>query len=188
MAAHIIHFYGPVTPASIEELRNCALSGIQEGHADELLISISSEGGNLAAGFTAYHFLRSLPVPVTTHNLGNVESIGVLLFLAGEKRLVVQHGRFTLHALHWGFGSGTVDHDRLAEYTASLDFDVERYAQIFDERTHGASQPVDVRSHLLGRANILASDASVSAGISHSVQEAATPAGAIHWWPPVVKA
>ena len=120
MAAHIIHFYGPVTPASIEELRNCALSGIQEGHADELLISISSEGGNLAAGFTAYHFLRSLPVPVTTHNLGNVESIGVLLFLAGEKRLVVQHGRFTLHALHWGFGSGTVDHDRLAEYTASL--------------------------------------------------------------------
>ena len=187
MAAHIIHFYGPVTPASIEELRNCALSGIQQQKADELMIHISSEGGNLAAGFAAYHFLRSLPIAVTTHNLGNVESIAVLLFLAGAKRFVVPHGRFMLHALHWGFGNGTVDHDRLAEYTASLDFDAERYAKIFDERTKGAEQPVDVRSHLLGRVNILAADPSVSAGISTAVQDATTPPGAVHWWPAVVK-
>ncbi|MBW4056959.1 MAG: hypothetical protein HIU83_16510 [Proteobacteria bacterium] len=187
MSTHVIHFYGPVNLISVEELRNCALSAIQQGGATELQLRISSEGGNLTAGFTAYHFIKSLPVPVVTHNIGNVESIAVLLFLAGTTRLVVPHGRFMIHALNWGFGNGTVDHDRLAEYAASLDFDSERYAQIFDERTEGANQVVNVRSHLLGRANILGADASVVAGISTSVAEIATPEGTVHWWPAVAR-
>ena len=188
MAIHVVHFYGPITPGSVENLRNCAISALQQEHAEEFHLHISSEGGNLIAGFTAYHFLRSLPIPIVTHNLGNVESIAVLVFLAGTKRYVVPHGRFMVHALHWGFANGPVDHDRLAEYARSLDFDAERYAKIFDERTAGANHPVNVRKHLLGRENIMSAEISIRAGVATSIVEATTPESAVHWWPDVVKA
>ncbi len=187
MPTHVVHFYGPVNQASVENLRDCALSAIQQGRAEALQIRFSSEGGNLTAGFTAYHFLRSLTVPLTIHKIGNGESIAVLLFLAGATRLVVPHGRFMVHALHWGFGNMAVDHDRLSEHTRSLDFDAERYAKIFDERTAGAAQPIDVRSHLLGTANIFGSDVALASGLATAVADVTTPADAVHWWPAVVK-
>lgn len=187
MSVHVIHFFGPLSQASVEQLRNCVLTGTEQQGATEICLHLSSEGGNLTAAFTAYHFLRSLAVPVTTHNLGNVESAAVLVYLAGATRLAVSHSRFMLHSLHWGFTAGSVDHDRLAEHARSLDFDAERYAKVFDERTSGAQQPANVRQHLAGRASILEPQAAIAAGIATAISDATTHRGATHWWPDVVK-
>ena len=181
MTLHVIHFMRSINPETLAGLQNVALSALKEG-ATEIVIHISSDGGTNDHGFAAYHFLRSLPIPVTMHCIGNVESMAIVMFLAGTKRLIVPHGKVKVHPMHWGFPAGAVDHDRLAEYVASLDFDAKRYADIFEERTHGAHKIVDVRSHLAGKAELLGAAASVEAGIATGVAEAAIPATAVRWW------
>ena len=134
-------------------------------------------------GFTLYNFLRSLPVAVTIHNLSNVQSTAVIVYLAGRRRLVCPQGRFLIHPLHWSFDSGQVDHARLREYVGSLDNDLERYAEIFEARTGGAASPLDVRSHLSGREQerIVNAREAVTAGIAHAVEDATIPEGATTW-------
>ena len=115
------------------------------------------------------------------HNLSNVESISLVVFLAGETRRVCPQGRFLIHPLNWSFEAGQVDDARLREYVRKLDNDIERYAEIFDARTAGARLPVAVRDHLSGREKLIAAAASLEAGIAHEVVEASIPEGAITW-------
>src|SRR5580693_3728642 len=103
MAEHVIHFYGRIHDKSFENLRNVVLQAIQAGAATSIQLRLSSEGGFNNAGFTCYHFLRAITVPLTIHNLGSVESMAVPIFLAGQTRLALPHSRFMLHALHWAF-------------------------------------------------------------------------------------
>ena len=85
MSLHIVHFIGPINHNSACAVRNCCLQALQNG-ATEIELHLSTEGGNMTAGFALYFFLKSLPLPLTTHNIGSVESVGVVIFLAGQKR------------------------------------------------------------------------------------------------------
>lgn len=112
---HTIHFLCPVNTATVGQLQNHCLTALSQG-ATELNIHISSQGGETAAGFTAYNFLKSLPVTVRTHNISNVESIANIVFLAGSERFANPLSRFLLHPLLWCFASPAADHARLREY------------------------------------------------------------------------
>jgi ATP-dependent Clp protease protease subunit len=156
------------------------LSALREG-ASEIWLHFASEGGQTFQGFAVYSFLRSLPVPLTVHNLGNVESISLVVYLAGETRRVCPQGRFLIHPLHWNFEAGRVDHARLREYVGKLDNDLRRYVEIFEERTAGASAPISVGEHLSGSERLIPATASISAGIAHEVTEASIPPDALTW-------
>ncbi|NHQ88080.1 hypothetical protein HA050_18395 [Iodobacter sp. HSC-16F04] len=181
MTLHVIYFMRSINPDTLAGLQHATLSALKEG-ATELVILISSDGGNTDQGFAAYHFLRSLSIPVTMHCIGNIESMAVVMFLAGTKRLIVPHGKVKVHPMNWSFTAGAVDHARLAECVASLDFDAKRYADIFEERTNGARKILRVRSHLEGKAKLLGAAASVEAGIATGVEDASIPATAPYWW------
>ena len=181
MSLHIIHFLRSINQETLVGLQNVTLSAVRDG-ATDIRIHLSSDGGNNDQGFAAYHLLRSLPVPVTTHCIGNVESMAVMIYLAGETRRIVPHGKVKIHPMHWGFGGGNVDHDRLAEYVDSLDFDAKRYAEIFDERTKGSKNPVEVRAHLAGKAKLLDASGALHAGVATDISDAIVPADAVKWW------
>lgn len=181
MPAHTIHFLRSIDPASLGSLQNVVLSALRDG-ATELHVHLSSDGGTNDQGFAIYHFLRSLSVPITMHCIGTVESMAVIMYLAGETRLIVPHGKIKIHPMHWSFSSGTIDHGRLSEYVDSLDFDAKRYAEIFDERTNPATERIDVRAHLAGKAILLDAKSACEVGIASSVMDAQIPAEAIRWW------
>jgi ATP-dependent Clp protease protease subunit len=184
MALHIVHFIGPINHTSACTVRNLCLQALQSG-ASEIELHMSTEGGNMTAGFALYFFLKSLPLPLTTHNIGSVESVGVVIFLAGQKRYACPGTRFLVHPLHWGFGNlVAADHSRVSEWRDCLDFDAERYAAIFEEATGGASAPIDIRTHLTGNARIFNPAQAVEAGIIHKAVQARLPeAGTTsHWW------
>jgi ATP-dependent Clp protease protease subunit len=186
MAVHIVHFtLAHIDPAGAERFRNICLQAVYQGGATELIVNFSSLGGANIAGFMLYNEIRSLPIPVTFHNVGNVESMAVLVYLAGARRKAVPHARFLLHSLLWGFGAGTVDHARLREYVSTLDNDLDRYAAIFDERTRSAREVVDVRRHLSGVERVLTAQEAVGCGIVHEVVDVAPPSqDAVAWWVP----
>jgi ATP-dependent protease ClpP protease subunit len=181
MSLHVIHFIRSINPETLAGLQNVVLSAVNRS-ATEIHVHMSSEGGNNDQAFAAYHFLRSLSVPITTHCIGNIESMAVVMFLAGTTRRIVPHGKVKIHPMHWGFVGGTVDHDRLAEYVDSMDFDAKRYADIFDERTKGAKDVVDVRAHLAGKARLLDASGAVASGIATEVCDASVPQTSIKWW------
>jgi ATP-dependent protease ClpP protease subunit len=184
MALHIVHFIGPINHSSAATVRNLCLQALQSG-ASEIELHLSTEGGNMTAGFALYYFLKSLPLPLTTYNIGSVESIGVVIFLAGEKRYACPGTRFLVHPLHWGFGNlAAADHSRITEWRECLDFDAERYACIFEEATRGGTVPGDIRTHLFGNARIFDANEALEAGIIHKAVQARLPeAGATsHWW------
>jgi ATP-dependent protease ClpP protease subunit len=146
---------------------------------------MSTEGGNMTAGFALYFFLKSLPLPLTTHNIGSVESVGVPIFLAGQKRYACPGTRFLVHPLHWGFGNlVAADHSRVSEWRDCLDFDAERYARVFEEATGQAGASDIIRHHLTGNARIYDAEQALAAGIIHEAIQARLPeAGTTcHWW------
>ena len=181
MSLHIVHFMRSINPDTLNGLQNVSLSALKEG-ATEIQINMSSDGGNNDQGFAAYHFLLSLPATITTHCIGNVESMAIIMYLAGKKRSIVTHGKIKIHPMHWNFARGPVDHDRLVEYVDSLYFDSNRFAEIFDERTNKAEGIFDVRTHLAGKAKILSSNDAITSGIATEVSDAQIPANSIRWW------
>jgi ATP-dependent Clp protease protease subunit len=176
----VVHFAGRLDAAPAERLRETCLEALKQ-RASEIRLHFASEGGRTFQGFTLYHFLRSLPVRLTVHNLSNVESIALVVYLAGDTRLVCPHARFLIHPLHWNFEAGRIDHARLKEYVGKLDNDLERYASIFDERTGSSEVRVPVRDHLSGAEKLIDAAASVQAGIAHEVAEAKVPSDSVTW-------
>ena len=114
MARHIIHYTGPINSATCGNLINTCSKALQQG-AEVLQLNIATMGGECSYSFTLYNFLRALPVPVHTHNLGTVESMGNILFLAGVHRMACACSRFLFHPFHWTL-HGSVDQARMAEY------------------------------------------------------------------------
>lgn len=148
--------------------------------SSEIHLHISSRGGDLHAGFAAYHHLRSLNIPLIAHNIGNVESAAVLLFLAADTRLAAPHATFLLHPFHWTYAAGGYRTGVLQENFESLEFDINRYAEIFDERTQ---KGFDIRDCLSGGALRMSAASAFDAGIITSPASAPNaPQGAIRWW------
>ena len=179
MARHIIHYTGPINSATCGNLINTCSKALQQG-AEVLQINIATMGGECSYGFTLYNFLRSLPVPVHTHNLGTVESMGNILFLAGSHRTACAFSKFLFHPFHWTL-HGSVDHARMAEYAMSLDYDLRLYAQIVAERTEGAIERLDVTRYLMAYPRILGPQEALASGMIHAVDELPIEADAVQW-------
>lgn len=174
---HTIHFLCPVNTATVGQLQNHCLTALSQG-ATELNIHISSQGGETAAGFTAYNFLKSLPVTVRTHNISNVESIANIVFLAGSERFANQLSRFLLHPLLWGFATPAADHARLREYGKCLDNDLDRFVETFN---------IDIGTHigwasLIADSTILDANKALEHGIINSIKTARLVSNQANWW------
>ncbi|MFL9810026.1 Clp protease [Pseudomonas putida] len=181
MTLHIVHFSGAVNPAACYNIQSTCLQALTQG-ATRIRLHLASEGGSTLYGFALYNFLRSLPVAVDTHNLGSISSMANIVFLAGEVRTACQHSRFLQHPLNWHYNAGPVDHSRLVEHSRLLDDDLERYADIFTERTAGCAEPFDINRCLNGSAQIMKPPAAAAAGLIHDIADVRIPAGTPTWW------
>ena len=72
---------------------------------DHLHYSISSGGGDIIAAFGAFNEMKGLPVKVTTHNSGAVDSACILPFMVGERRTASPASAFFFHPVRWNFAT-----------------------------------------------------------------------------------
>jgi ATP-dependent protease ClpP protease subunit len=73
---------------------------IQDHDPASINLFISSTGGNVDAAMAAYHYLRSLPVPLQTYNLATVSSSANLIYCAGDKHYSFPASKFLFHNVH----------------------------------------------------------------------------------------
>jgi len=128
-------FVGPINYPATKFLRNACCQAVNAG-TKRLTLLISSNGGSTAEGFALYHFLRALPLETTMHNIGSIDSIANVCFLAGKNRFACANTRFMFHDLTWTYGQQeTLDRDHMRERIQSLDSDAAQFLEIFKLHT-----------------------------------------------------
>lgn len=64
---------------------------------EEITIYINSQGGEVTAGLALYDVMQSLTCPIKTLCMGQVSSMGALLFISGNKRKMLKHSKIMIH-------------------------------------------------------------------------------------------
>ena len=137
----VIKFFAPVIDVTINALMNAIDQKMKQG-ATQFVILVSSPGGSVFHGLSAYNYLKGLPVTISTHNFGSVDSIGVILFCGGNKRYSVPQARFLLHGVAAGFQNERLEEKQLEERLKGLKIDVENIAKVIAANTGKSIQEV----------------------------------------------
>lgn len=139
----VIRFFAPVEANSINALLTVVDQKIKTG-VDKISLLISSPGGTVFHGLSAYNFLKGIPAEVITHNFGSVDSIGVVLYCAGSKRFSVPHARFLLHGVSAGFQQNErLEEKQLEERLKGLQIDMLNIARVIAANTGKAVEAVN---------------------------------------------
>lgn len=162
----VIKFFAPVLDVTINALMDAIDKKIKQG-ATQFIILISSPGGSVFHGLSAYNYLKGLPVTITTHNFGSVDSIGVVLFCGGSKRLSVPQARFLLHGVSMSFQNERLEEKQLEERLKGLRIDIENIAKVIAANTGKSVK--DVTDAMLERTT-LNPDEAKTWGLVHDIK------------------
>lgn len=159
------------TEALLATMANIANQGIPK-----VILGLSTPGGDVMSGMNLYNVLRALPFKLVTHNVGNVDSIGNAIYLAGEERFACPHSTFMFHGVAFMAEAGKqFDEKLLRERLDSVLADQKRIGSILEDRSALTSAQIEP---LFRDAQTKDAEYGVSAGIVHEVKDIEIPAGA----------
>ena len=98
-----VHLIGDVTPESISRLSDQVFQLWQEDPEGEITLYVGSVGGGVTAGLAFYELVRACKIPLVTIGLGNVGSMGLIVWAAGTRRLATANTQFLIHELRRHF-------------------------------------------------------------------------------------
>ena len=131
----VIRFFAPVIDVTVNALMSAVDQKMKQG-TDQFIILVSSPGGSVIHGLSAYNYLKGLPAAITTHNFGSVDSIGIVLYCAGSRRLSVPQARFLFHGVNVQFrGDQNLEEKVLEERLKGLRVDMENIARVIAANT-----------------------------------------------------
>ena len=169
-----VSFSAEVTPHTTENLiavmANQANQGVKNVH-----LLLSTPGGSVMHGMTLYNVLRAMPFHLITHNVGNVDSIGNAIFLAGVARYACPHSTFMFHGVGFDSPQGVrLEEKLLRERLAALQADQLRIGSVIGERTQIKGRAI---SKLFLEAQTKDAAYAKSNGIIDDIREVEIPTG-----------
>ena len=170
-----VSFLAEINAHTAESLIKVCTDLVNRG-IGHVYLMISTPGGSVREGFALYNAVRAMPFELTTHNIGNVDSIGGIVFLAGTKRYAAKHSTFSLHGVGFTAERQTRFEEKLLrEKLDSLIADRERIAAVYVERTKLSAEEIEqvFRSSLTE-----GPDFALKKGIIHEIRDAQIPPGA----------
>ena len=137
---------------------------------------ISTAGGDVFHGLSAYNFLKGSPIKVTAHNFGSADSIGAVLFCAGEKRYSVPQARFLIHGVVCNFhGAVGLEEKQLEERLKGLKIDMGNIARVIAETT--GKNYKNIIKDMINRTTLYPEEA-IKYGLVHEIKTELYEAGA----------
>lgn len=106
MTTAYISYYDVINELKTKSFMEACAQVLAQTKATQLYFLFSSTGGSVDAGVALYNFLRALPVPLVMHNIGSIDSIANVVFLAADERYGSANSSFLFHGIQWGFGQG----------------------------------------------------------------------------------
>ena len=170
----VIKFFGPVIDVTVNALMNAVDQELQQGQRKFILL-VSSPGGSVFHGLSAYNYLKGVPAEITSHNFGSVDSIGVVLYCGGSKRLSVPQARFLLHGVSANFpAKASLEEPQLEERLKGLKIDLQNIAKVIAENAGKSSG--EVMTAMLERTTLNPEEAK-EWGLVHDIKTDLFPAG-----------
>ena len=168
-----VSFSAEINPNTTESLIAVMANAVTKGVKDVYLL-LSSPGGSVMHGMNLYNVLRGLPVNLTTHNVGNVDSIGNAVFLAGKTRYACQHSTFMYHGVGFDSQPGRLEEKFLRERLDGVLSDQKRIGAVIEERTNLTARQV---KPLFREARTKDATFAVGCGIVHEIRDVHIPQG-----------
>ncbi|HLZ28472.1 MAG TPA: ATP-dependent Clp protease proteolytic subunit [Chloroflexota bacterium] len=167
-------FSAEINPNTTESLIATAANCVNQG-VRRLYLLLSTPGGAVMNGMNLYNVLRGMPLELTTHNVGNVDSIGNAVFLAGSQRYACPQATFMFHGV--GFmtpAAQQFEEKLLRERLDSVLSDQSRIGAVIEQHT---SLTGDQIANLFREAQTKDAAYAVGCGIVHEVRDVQIPAG-----------
>jgi ATP-dependent protease ClpP protease subunit len=169
-----VSFSAEINPNTAESLI-ATMADIANQGVPKVTLCLSTPGGGVPKGVTIYNTLRAMPFTLVTHNVGNVDSIGNAVFLAGEQRLACPHSTFMFHGVASPVMAGEqLSRGALKERTDGVLADEKRIGAIIRERTKLRASDVEA---LFNETQTKDATYAVGAGIVHEIKDVQIPVG-----------
>jgi ATP-dependent Clp protease protease subunit len=131
-----VNYFDGISDSKVRGLMGLCTEIISKVKPAHLYFALSSPGGSVAAGITLYNFLKALPVEISMHNIGSVDSIATVIFMAGARRYACKHSRFLFHGVALTFGKDqVVNSAQMNEHISGLEQDEGRIKELIAERS-----------------------------------------------------
>lgn len=137
-------FTAEINQNTVESLIQ-TLSKISQQGIPEVYLAFSTPGGMVADGINLYNFLLGAPFKLTIHNIGNVDSIGNAIFLAGDQRYACKHSTFMFHGVGININHqvGRIEKKQILEMLDGVNADQKRIGSIICEHTKISEKEVE---------------------------------------------
>jgi ATP-dependent Clp protease protease subunit len=168
-------FSAEITQQTTESLMavmaNCATQGVQH-----VYLVLSTPGGDVNHGITLYNALRGMPFELSVHNVGNVDSIGNVIFLAGSARYATKHSTFMFHGVGFSYQNQTIrfEEKNVREMITNIESNHDRIGSILEERTQ-LTNPVI--KELFREAQTKDATYAIGCGIVQEIRDLQIPTG-----------
>lgn len=171
---YYVSFSAEINPNTTESLIS-VIANLVNQRVKTIHLLMSTPGGSVMNGMNVYNILRGLPVELITHNVGNVDSIGNAIFLAGSKRYATPQSTFMFHGVGFDIPNRIrLEEKNLSEHLQSILSDQKRIGSIITERTKISE---DDAKALFREAQTKDATYAISMGIIHEIRDVQIPVG-----------
>jgi ATP-dependent Clp protease protease subunit len=143
MNRKVIRFMAEINHQSVTALMN-TVGQLKNQGCKSILLLISSPGGSVVHGISAYNFLKETGLDIATCNYGSVDSIATVIYCAGTKRYSVPNARFVVHGITFGVqGGASFEEKKLKEILDGLRADRENIAKIIADNCKKSQEEIE---------------------------------------------
>lgn len=169
-----VKFSSPINPQTSQVLMNFLSEQVNRGQK-EFYFLISSPGGSVNDGIVLYNFIRALPAKIVMHNIGIIDSIATVIFLASDERYANKNSSFLFHGVGMDIPQAQrFDEKSLKESLIMIERDQKNIANIISERTQLKENEIE---EMFFRAKTKHPQEAKEVGIINEIKEAAIPDG-----------
>lgn len=169
-----VSFSAEINPNTTESLI-AAMSHCANQRVRQVNLLLATPGGSVVNGLNLYNVLKGMPFELVTHNSGNVDSIGQMVFLAGKKRYAAPHATFMFHGVGFDIsGNVRLEEKNLRERLGSLLSDQTRIGAIIAQNS---TLSVEEVAGLFLEAQTKDAAWAVDKGIVHEIRDVQIPTG-----------
>lgn len=168
MNERFIKFFAPVNAKTATMLMGMVDRAVNDG-CDAVTIWISTTGGSVFHGLSVHHYLKGLPINIRTHNFGSVDSIGVVMYLAGSERHCVPNSRFLLHPICENFHKDqSIEIPRIREILQRMQREQDSIAAIIASEIGKSTDEV---GNVIAERTSFTAQEGIEFGLAHDVRE-----------------
>jgi ATP-dependent Clp protease, protease subunit len=167
-----LEWLGGVTYDNLQKTLSGLKAMVANEPNEEICLMVSSHGGATGIGMSFYDAVRTWLRPkLVTIGSGDVDSSGIIVFLAGERRMLTKNTTLLFHLAGRTFAEGkrfsTADMENMLKEDKLKDY---QYACVVSDATGGRYSPEKILE-LMTRNTVFTAEEAVSMGLAHKILE-----------------